>query len=54
MGELFGLINTVVDLLKHFQWYGISLWFVIQFILVVDILLIPVVSFFFQKLSGGE
>lgn len=51
MGELFSLIDLVVNFLKHFQWYGISLWFLIQTFLVFDILVIPVVIFFLRRSS---
>ncbi len=46
MGDLFSLINIVVDFMKHFTFYGISLWFVLQMLIWITVVLFPLLHFF--------
>ena len=53
MGELFALTNLIVDFMKHLSWHGISVWFVIQVMITISVVVWPVILFLFRMFGGG-
>jgi hypothetical protein len=54
MGELFGLINLVIDTLKHLSWNGVSMWTIMQMIIWFNIVVWPLAMFFLGRSGGGN
>jgi hypothetical protein len=54
MGDLFTLTNIVVDFMKHFTFYGISLWFILQTFFWITIVVFPLLKMFLGMFGGSS
>jgi hypothetical protein len=54
MGDLFTLTNIVVDFMKHFTFYGISLWFILQTFFWTTIVVFPLLKMFLGMFGGSS
>jgi hypothetical protein len=55
MQALIALTNIVIDTLKHINFYGVSMWTVMQYIIWFSIVVWPITLFFLNRLgSSGD
>lgn len=50
---LYELVDMVVDFMKHFTFYGISMWFIFRMISFITIVVMPLVFIFINNVKGG-
>jgi hypothetical protein len=54
MSALYSLINLVIDTLKHLSWNGVSMWDVMQLLIWFNVLVWPLVVFFFGRTGSND
>ncbi|MCK6566977.1 MAG: hypothetical protein L6Q45_04685 [Anaerolineales bacterium] len=54
MQAIIALTNLIVDTMKHINFYGVSMWTVLQMMIWFSIVVWPLTLFFLNRISGGD